>query len=281
MQGNRENHVTSTGDDWRKTFRPDIPSPARMYSYFLGGKDHYPADREAAEKVIAASPEVLLFVRQNRAFLRRAVRYLVAECGIRQFIDIGTGLPTEGNVHEVARMSDPDVRVVYVDHDPVVLAHGRHMLHAVSGAAIIGHDLREPATILADEKLRELIDFGEPVAVLLIAVLHFISDEAGPAGLIGQLVEPLAPGSYLAISHATMDSRPEPAEETRRVERIYERTTTTAHGRSRDEVLGMLSGLDLVEPGLVWGPLWRPDPDTGLADDPGRANMYAVVARKP
>lgn len=141
------------GDDWRKTFRPDIPSPARMYNYFLGGKDHYEVDRKAAEQVIAAIPEVVVFARENRAFLRRAVRFLVHECGIRQIIDIGTGLPTEGNVHEVAHEYDPDVRVVYVDHDPVVLAHGGNMLNGVPGTAIIGRDLLKPAAILADEDL--------------------------------------------------------------------------------------------------------------------------------
>jgi hypothetical protein len=271
---------TEGDGDWRTTFRPDIPSPARMYSYFLGGKDHYPADREAAEQVIAISPEVRLFARQNRAFLRRVVRYLMTECGIRQFIDIGTGLPADGSVHEVAGKYDPDVRVVYVDHDPVVLAHGRNMLQGVPGTAIIEHDLRDPAGILADEELRKLIDFGEPVAVLLVAVLHFIGDEAGPAGLIGQLMEPLTSGSYLALSHVTADNRAEPAEDARKVKAIYDRTTTSAHLRSHREILTLLPRLDLVEPGLVWGPLWRPDPDTGLADDPGQSNMYAVLARK-
>jgi len=248
-----------------------------MYNYFLGGKDNYPADRKAAEEVIAASPEVLLFARQNRAFLRRAVRFLATECGIRQFIDIGTGLPSEGNVHEVA----PGTRVVYVDNDPVVLAHGRAMLHGIDGTAIINRDLTEPETIFADEQLLSLIDFAEPVAVLLVAVLHFVSDAADPVGIIRTLTAPLAAGSYLVVSHATGDSRQNPADEVREVEKIYERTTTTAHGRTRAEVEAMVAGLDQVEPGLVWGPLWRPEPDTGLADDPGRANMYAVVARCP
>jgi len=271
----------SAGDDWKTTFRPDIPSPARMYNYFLGGKDNYPADRAAAEAVIAASPEVLLFARQNRAFLRRVVRYLVIQCGIRQFIDIGTGLPSEGSVHEVAQALDPGARIVYVDHDPVVLAHGRNMLHGVPGTAIIERDLHEPASIVGDDDLRRLIRFGEPAGVLLVAILHFVGDAANPADLIRQLMEPLRPGSYLVISHATADSRPEPAKEAAEVERIYDKTTTRAHARGRDEILTLLRGFDLVEPGLVWGPLWRPDPDTGLADDPGQANMYAVVARKP
>ena len=271
------------GDDWRETFRPDIPSPARMYNYFLGGKDHFDADRKAAEQVIAALPDALVFARQNRAFLRRAVRYLVTECGIRQIIDIGTGLPSEGNVHEVAQDCDPGVRVVYVDHDPVVLAHGRNMLSGVPGTAIIGRDLLDPAGILADEELLGLIDFTEPVAVLLLAVVHYINDDAQPADLIGQLVRPLAPGSYLALSHATSDRRPREAQT---LERIYRGTTTAVHARTRDQVLGLLGDdLELVEPGLVWASQWRPDPDAVPdavpAGDPKDSSVYAAVARKP
>jgi S-adenosyl methyltransferase len=268
----------SAGDDWRRTFRPDIPSPARMYNYFLGGKDHYEVDRKAAEQVIAAIPEVRVFAQENRAFLRRAVRFLVRECGIRQIIDIGTGLPTEGNVHEVAKEYDPDIRVVYVDHDPVVLAHGRDMLNGVPGTAIIGRDLLDPGAILADEELLELIDFTEPAAVLLVAVVHFISDYARPADLIDQLVRPLAPGSYVALTHATSDSRPQ---EAAAVERIYRGTTTDIHARTRDQVLALLgSNLELVEPGLVWGPSWRPEAGAPPACDPADSNMYAVMARK-
>ncbi|MGH3202832.1 MAG: SAM-dependent methyltransferase [Streptosporangiaceae bacterium] len=273
----------STGDDWRETFRPDIPSPARMYNYFLGGKDHFEADRKAAEQVIAAFPEVRAFARENRAFLRRAVRFLVRECGIRQIIDIGTGLPSKGNVHEVAQECDPDVRVVYVDHDPVVLAHGRNMLNGVPGTAIIGRDLLDPAEILADEELLELIDFTEPAAVLLIAVLHFIGDDAHPADLIDQLVRPLAPGSYVALTYPTSDSRPQ---EAAAAERIYRGTTTGIHARTRDQVAALLGDdLELVEPGLVWGPSWGAAPGAtpggAPGSDPKDCNMYAVVARKP
>ena len=269
----------SADDDWRKTFRPDIPSPARMYNYFLGGKDHYEVDRKAADQVIAAIPDVLVFARENRAFLRRAVRYLVTDCGIRQIIDIGTGLPSEGNVHEVAQECASDVRVVYVDHDPVVLAHGRNMLSGVPGTTIIGRDLLDPAGILADEELLGLIDFSEPVAVLLVAVVHFINDDARPADLIGQLIGPLAAGSYVALSHVTSDSRPREAQA---VERIYRATTTNIHARTRDQVLGFLDAdLELVEPGLVWAPQWRPDADAGPAVNPEDSNVYAAVARKP
>src|ERR1700678_3528839 len=165
--------MVDTGDDWRITFRPDIPSPARIYDFLLGGKDNYPADREAAEELLTAVPDVHLFALQNRAFLGRAVKYLATEAGIRQFIDIGTGLPTQGNVHELARESAPGAHVVCIDNDPVVLAHGRAMLHGVADTAIIQHDLREPAAILADPELGKLIDFTKPAALLLVAVLHF------------------------------------------------------------------------------------------------------------
>jgi hypothetical protein len=276
----REDLLVSIGDDWRTTFRPDVPSPARMYNYFLGGKDNYPADREAAEHIIEASPGVLLFARENRAFLHRVVRCLVTGCGIRQFIDIGTGLPADGNVHEVAQAIDPDIRVVYVDHDPVVLAHGRDMLNSVGGTAIIQRDLLEPAAILGDTELRDLIRLeDEPVAVMLLAVVHFVGGDAGP--LVTQLLEPLAPGSYLVISHATADRHPDAIPKAAAVQGIYEQTTTSARPRSRDEILALLSGLDIVDPGLVWGPLWRPDPGSRITDDPAAANMYAVVARKP
>src|ERR1700742_3195418 len=159
-------------------FQPDIPSTARMYDYYLGGKDNYPADRAAAERIIAMMPPGVVrnSAGQNRKFLMRVVRHLVSDLGIRQFLDIGTGLPTMNSVHQVAQAVAPDSRVVYVDHDPVVLAHSRNLLHGNERAAVIGKDLRDPAGILADPELRALLDFGQPVAVLLVAVLHFISD---------------------------------------------------------------------------------------------------------
>src|SRR5579875_603616 len=159
------------GGDWRSTFRPDIPSPARIYDYLLGGKDNYPADREAAQELLAVVPDVRWLARCNRDFLGRAVRFLAAEAGLRQFIDLGTGLPAQGNVHEVAQRAVPGARVVCVDNDPVVLAHGRALLHGVAGTAIIDHDLRQPEAVLADPELTRLIDFSEPVAVLMVAVL--------------------------------------------------------------------------------------------------------------
>jgi SAM-dependent methyltransferase len=269
--------MVHTGDERKVTFRPDVPSPARIYDYLLGGKDNYPADRKAAEDLLAAVPDARRFAQQNRSFLRRAVRYLAAEAGIRQFIDIGTGLPTQGNVHEIAQAAAPDARVVCVDNDPIVLTHGRALLHAVPNTEIIEHDLRQPAAILADTDLTNLIDLSEPVGLLLVAVLHFITDEDRPAELIRELLDGLAPGSYLVLSHATADSRPESAQG----EKVYDRATTSIHSRTRDEVEAMLAGLELTEPGLVWGPQWRPDPDAKPDPDPGRSHVYVVVARKP
>ena len=224
--------------DWRQTFRPDIPSAARIYDYLLGGKDNYPADRAVGESMIAQLPNVRLAVQWNRAFLRRVVRYLVREAGIRQIIDIGAGLPSAGNTHEVALETCPQARVVYVDHDPVVLAHARSMLHGVPGTAVIGQDMLEPDSILADPALRDLIDFDEPVALLFLSILHFVADEADPAGIIAKLLAPFPAGSHVAISHATPDEIPEVND----VERVFDEATTPAHVRSRTEISEAGSG---------------------------------------
>jgi len=167
--------------------------------------------------------------------------------------------------------------VVCIDNDPVVLAHGRAMLHGVADTAIIEQDLRRPGGILADGEVCKLIDFDEPVGLLVVAILHFIADEDDPASLIGQLLDGLAPGSYVALSHATVDSRPESV----KAERVYDRATAKAYARTRDQVQAMVAGLELVDPGLVWAPQWRPDPGTAPDEDPGRSHVYAVVARKP
>ena len=266
-----------SGGDGRLAFDPEVPSPARIYDYLLGGKDNYPADREAAGEILAVVPDARISARENRAFMRRAVRYLAAEGGIRQFIDVGTGLPTQGNVHEIAQVHAPEARVVYVDNDPVVLAHDRSMLHNVANTAIVEQDVRRPARILGDDELAKLIDFDQPVGLLLVAIMHFVADEDNPAALIGALMDGLAPGSYLVLSHGTADSRPESA----KAERVFDRATARAYLRRRDEIQHMVAGLELIEPGLVWAPLWRPDPVTDSGDDPGRSHVYAVVARKP
>ena len=263
--------------DWRETFRPDIPSAARVYDYLLGGKDNYPADRAVAESMIVQLPNVQLAVHWNRAFLRRVVRYLINEAGIRQIIDVGAGLPTAGNTHEIALAACPDARVVYVDHDPVVLAHARAMLHSLPGAAIIGQDLTEPEQILADPALRELIGFGQPVALLFLSILHFVADEADPAGLIARLLAPFPAGSHVAISHATPDAVPQVSD----VERVFDEATEQAHVRSRAAVRDLVAGLEIIEPGLVWPPQWRPDPGEPVPANAAEAYYCVVVARKP
>ena len=268
--------MTDDGD-WRTTFRPDIPSAARIYDYLLGGKDNYPADRAVAESMISLIPNVQLAVQWNRAFLRRVVRYLIHEAGIRQIVDIGAGLPTAGNTHEIAREADPETRVVYVDHDPVVLAHARSMLHNVPNTAIIEQDLLEPDEILADPMLRSLIDFSEPTAFLLLSILHFVSDEADPAGLIARLLDPFPVGSHVAISHATPDTVPEVND----VERIFDEATEQAHVRSRTAVRELVAGLEVVEPGLTWPPEWRPDPGDEIPANAAESYYCVVVARKP
>jgi trans-aconitate methyltransferase len=227
--------------------------------------------------LIAQLPNVQRAVRWNRAFLGRVVRYLVGQAGIRQIIDVGAGLPTVGNTHEIARQACPAARVVYVDHDPVVLAHARNMLHAVPGTAVIGQDLTEPARILADPTLGELIDFSEPAAVLLLSVLHFVADEDDPAGLIARLLAPFPAGSYLAISHVTPDATPA----IRDVARVYDEATVQAHVRSRAAVRALAAGLEIIEPGLVWPPEWRPDPGEPVPDNAAESYYCVLVARKP
>jgi SAM-dependent methyltransferase len=263
--------------DWRTTFRPDIPSAARIYDYLLGGKDSYPADRAVAESIIAQLPNARLAVQWNRAFLRRVVRYLVNEAGIRQIVDIGAGLPTAGNTHEIARDADAEARVVYVDHDPVVLAHARSMLHNVPNTAIIEQDLLEPDEILANPALRSLIDFREPTAFLFLSILHFVSDESDPAGLIAALLEPFPGGSHVAISHATPDTVPEVSD----AARAFDEATEQAHVRSRADIMKLVSGLELIEPGLTWPSEWRPDPGDVVPPDAAESYYCVLAAQKP
>jgi S-adenosyl methyltransferase len=264
-------------DDWSKTFRPDIPSPARIYDYLLGGKDNYPADRQAGDEIAFLLPDIRQAFGWNRTFLRRVVSFLVGAAGIRQLIDIGTGLPSAGNVHAVATQLAPAARIVYVDNDPVVLAHGRDMLHGVPNTVIIEHDLRSPASILADPELRRLIDFDEPVAVLLVAVLHFVADADDPAAVIAELLAPFPSGSYLALSHATADGTPAIND----AAKVYDEATAQAHVRDHDQVLALVRGLDLVEPGMVWTPQWRPEPEAEIPARPEKSFYYALLARKP
>ena len=255
---------------------PDIPSAARVYDYVLGGKNNYPADREVAEAVLARTPSLRSAVQANRGFLRRAVQYVVAEAGVRQIIDLGAGLPTVGNTHEAAQDAAPDARIVYVDHDPVVLAHARNMLHRVSGAAVVQHEIQDTDATLADPELRELINLSEPCAILLVSVLHFIPDGDDPAGIISRLLAPFPSGSCLVMSHATADLVPALKDA---VDVAYQPVREDAFLRTRAEVLAMLDGLELVPPGLVWVSDWRPEKDTPPMD--AEQMIYGAVGRKP
>ncbi|MFJ9523356.1 SAM-dependent methyltransferase [Kitasatospora sp. NPDC101801] len=258
--------------------RPEVPHPARMYDYYLGGKDNFPADREAAEKVLSLSPLVRISALANRAFLQRAVRTLAAEYGIRQFLDIGTGIPTAGNTHEVAQQVHPDAKVAYLDNDPIVLVHSRALLAGagVGNATVVQADLRDPAAILDNPEVRKVIDLGEPVALLLFAVLHFIDDADDPWAIVRTLVDALPSGSFLAISHGTGDfSTPEAAA---KGPAIYRSATAQLSMRPKAEVLRFFDGLDLLEPGVVTAPTWHPD--QAPADTDATTGIWAGVARK-
>jgi hypothetical protein len=238
--------------------RTNRPTPARMYDYYLGGKDNFAVDREAAEQVLSAAPEVRLLATENRAFLGRAVRFLAAEAGIRQFVDVGTGLPTQGNVHEIAQAVDPAARVVYVDNDPIVRAHAKALLPSDGTTAVIEADMRDPQPILDHPALRRLINFDEPVAVLFMSVLHFIADEDDPYGMVAAFRDACVPGSYLALSHITS-----PEQNTggaAAAADVYKaKATSPAILRSPKEIETLFDGYELVKPGLVRLPQWRPD----------------------
>jgi hypothetical protein len=268
--------------DWTTQINTGVPNPARIYDYFLGGKDNFPADRDVAEQLIAIAPVALDVVEDNRAFLRRAVRFLTREAGIRQFIDLGSGLPTQGNVHEIAQAVAPEARVVYVDNDAMVVTHSRALL-AGDNTVAIKADLREPDGILEHPEVRELIDFSQPVALLLMAILHFIPDDEDPFGIVARFRDALPAGGYLAISHGTRDipARPdmspeEMAEMGAKVEQLYQLTTASLVTRGRAQVERFFDGVELVDPGLVELQLWRPDEQNPAL--PG--GFYGGVGRK-
>jgi hypothetical protein len=256
------------------------PHSARMYDYFLGGKDNFAIDRETAEQALQSLPMLRTGVRENRKFLARAVRYLVGEAGIRQFLDIGTGLPSADNTHEVAQGIAPDSRIVYADNDPLVLAHARALLASspAGRTAYIEADLREPDKILADPAVRGILDFSRPVALMLVAILHFIADEDDPAGIVAALLAALPPGSYLVASHISPDHDPEGVGG---AERTYRAGGVTTQPRSAEEFGRVFfGGLELVPPGVTLVSEWRPD-DSDLRPKPGEVNSYGAVGRKP
>lgn len=254
----------------------DRPHPARVYNYLLGGDVYFDADRDAAEQGIKSNPHSRVPPRENRAFLRRAVRFLAAERGIDQFLDIGTGIPSPPNVHHVAKSVHPGARVVYVDHDPIVLAHAQGLLDGAGETRFLKADLLDPRAILESPEVRETLDFDRPVGLLLIAILHFVGDDHDPYALVEELLAALPPGSHLALSHLTGDFVPEAWAA---VTEIYRRQGVTMRVRSKPEVARFFTGLELAEPGLQVLPHWRPDTDEPPASDTA-VSVYGGVARK-
>jgi hypothetical protein len=243
----------------------------------LGGEHNFAIDREALAAFTAIDPQVRALARANRAFLGRAVRFLV-DAGVQQFIDLGSGIPTQGNVHEVAQTVAPGTRVVYVDNDPVAVAHSASLLAGNPDAGIVSADIRRPADVLDSPQVRRLIDFDRPVAVLMITIMHFMTPEDDPAGLVAAYRDALPAGSWLALSHATDQDRPGTAAA---VGQLYRsKATSPVTARSYDQIAGLFTGFELADPGLVYVPLWRPGPDDDVPDKPSEFWVYAGVGRK-
>lgn len=257
----------------------DRPSTARIYDYLLGGYHNFAVDRAVAERAAAIYPDFPLIMRANRAFLRRAVTFLCAQ-GIDQFLDIGSGIPTAGNVHEVAHALIPQARVAYVDGDPIAIAHSRKILRDVPTATAIQADARDPVAILAHPEVQRLLDLQRPLGVLLVSLLHFIPDDAEVQQLVDALRAAMAPGSYLVLSHASYDHAD--AGTMAQLEALYAGSGNRVRPRSHDQLSALFAGLEMVEPGLVDMPLWRPEgPDDLFLDQPERVFGYAGVGRKP
>jgi hypothetical protein len=273
-------HVAGAEPAWTpQEINTNVAHPARVYDFWLGGKDNFPADRALAEHIMEAIPTMGAMAAANRAFLSRAVRYLAGEAGIRQFLDIGTGIPTSPNVHEVAQSVTPDARVVYVDNDPIVIAHARALLTSQDAGetAFIPGDLRQPTAILDHPTLKKTLDLSEPVAVMLVAVLMYFrdTDAPDPNEMVSTLLEPMPSGSYLAITHPTAEFN---AEAMAGAVAAAEQSGVTLVPRSHAETAALFSGLELVEPGVVPVLAWRPD---GPAAEPRAAYYWAGIARKP
>jgi hypothetical protein len=256
------------------------PNCARIYDYLLGGKDNFAADREAVQQLLAVTPHMASIVRDNRAFIGRAVRYLADEAGIRQFLDLGGGLPTQTNVHEMAQHIAPDARVVYVDNDPVVWSHGQALLADGHHVAMVFADLREPASVLEHPDVRALLDLTQPVAVLCASVLHLVSDAEDPHRVIAEYRDRVASGSHLVISHGTTgNAENDPTDTVGGVTNVLRHASAQLHVRTEPEIQRFFEGFELVDPGVVWLTEWRP----GRADPPTTQprSLRAGVARKP
>jgi hypothetical protein len=259
-----------------------VAHPARRYNYWLGGKDNFQADRESGDVIAASFPGVRLGAVENRRFLKRAVTHLVREAGIRQFLDIGTGIPTADNTHEVAQAIEPSTRVVYVDNDPIVLAHARALLVSASEGATsyLDADLRQPEQILAHPDLLSVLDLDEPVALMLVAVLHFVRDDEDPYGRVRRLVDALPSGSYLAMSHVTADYFPPDAARAARSSQSFGPHGVMAF-RTRDEFGRFFDGLDLLDPGIVSVADWRVEDESVERSSAAEVGIHCAVARKP
>jgi hypothetical protein len=258
-----------------------VPNVARIYDYVLGGKDNFAADREAAQRLLAALPDIAGVVRDNRSFIGRVVRFLAGEAGIRQFLDLGAGLPTQSCVHEMAQAVAPDARVVYVDHDPVVCSHSQALLGPRARIGVVLGDICRPAEILRHPELLSKLDLSEPVGVLCACVLHFVPDEAKPHEIVAEYRDYLVPGSYLAITHGIVAPTPEddPEGAVQSVTNVYAHASAQMHVRSLPEIERFFDGFELLDPGVVWMADWRRDPAIPPA---GRKDsLFGGVGRKP
>ncbi|GAA2864164.1 SAM-dependent methyltransferase [Streptosporangium fragile] len=259
------------------------PNVARVYDFMLGGKDNFAADRVVAEMALKVAPDAPEAARANREFLRRVVRHLVADAGIRQFVDIGSGLPTRGNVHEIAQRLDPETRVVYVDHDPMVLVHARALLARNTTTTVVQADIRRPEEILAHPDVRRLIDFSQPIGLLLFSILHHLNDDEDPEGIAARLCAALPPGSHLGLSHFHNpgDARPEIARQAASAEKLFNEHLGTGRWRSHQEIMAYFGDMELLQPGLVPLPEWRPGPDDHAEPGITYHTYVGGVARKP
>jgi hypothetical protein len=250
------------------------PNAARVYDYLLGGVANFAKDREFAGRLTEIAPEAAKIARTNRAFLRRAVRYCL-DNGIRQFLDIGSGIPTAGNVHEIAQRIEPSARVVYVDIEPVAVGHTELMLADNENAGVVRGNLLEPDALLSSAPARELLNFDEPIAVLMVAVLHFLDDTTGPHAAVARYVDAMAPGSYLVLSHIAAEDTDEQSQ----ARNLYQKDAVPILGRTREQLAAFFAGTEILEPGIVWAPQWHPEAYDDVTE-PERSKGYAGVGRK-
>jgi SAM-dependent methyltransferase len=251
-----------------------LPSAARLYDYLLGGGHNFAADRALGEKFLKAQPNARTIARLNRAFLRRAVLFMM-DNGVRQFLDLGSGIPTVGNVHEIAQKADPQARVVYVDFEDVAVAHSQLILESNNNATVVHADMTDPNAVLSAPETRRLLDFNEPIGLLTVGVFHFVFPEQDPVGVVAAYRDAVVPGSHLAISQFTQDLQPE---EMAGVVEVMKKSMNPMYPRTNAEIVELFNGFDIVEPGVVPLPLWHPE--GSLDDDPNTAGILAGVGRK-